>query len=247
MTSQESQDILDVRKKMWDKFFIKYEKSSRSSVDYSLSEIDNFLGESAISLSKSTNTDKSKIGPLSPLACNTMKKNFEYLKSLENHVENVLKSNLKDVLHKRGECKILESDEFDLWHQRAKQEIRNLKKHITKTQVEHYMTSITSFNKVSVKKFIDDLDTDLKKLLTKREFLRNDEKNENAKELDNKARTYQGKCPICLKVWVIPTVLQVSGYIFCFRCILRFLNDYQKCPVTNLPARPLDIVRLYNN
>ncbi|KAF7282103.1 peroxisomal biogenesis factor 12 [Rhynchophorus ferrugineus] len=65
--------------------------------------------------------------------------------------------------------------------------------------------------------------------------------------LDNKAKTYQGKCPICLQAWSIPTVLPVSGYIFCFRCILRYLSENQKCPVTNLPARPLDIVRLYNN
>ncbi|XP_023029936.1 peroxisomal biogenesis factor 12 isoform X2 [Leptinotarsa decemlineata] len=65
--------------------------------------------------------------------------------------------------------------------------------------------------------------------------------------IDNKAKSYQGKCPLCLKSWIIPTVLQVSGYIFCFRCILRFLNENQRCPVTNLPARPLDIVRLYIN
>lgn len=62
---------------------------------------------------------------------------------------------------------------------------------------------------------------------------------------DNKSKKYQGKCPICLKSWAIPTVLQVSGYIYCFRCILRYLNEHQKCPVTNLPAKPLDIVRLY--
>ncbi|XP_056648083.1 peroxisome assembly protein 12 isoform X2 [Diorhabda sublineata] len=65
--------------------------------------------------------------------------------------------------------------------------------------------------------------------------------------LDNKAKKYEGKCPLCLKSWTIPTVLQVSGYIFCFRCILRHLNEHQKCPVTSLPAKPLDIVRLYIN
>ncbi|XP_072394885.1 peroxisome assembly protein 12 [Diabrotica undecimpunctata] len=66
-----------------------------------------------------------------------------------------------------------------------------------------------------------------------------------APSLDNKAKQYEGKCPICLKSWMIPTVLQVSGYIFCFRCILRHLNEHQTCPITNLPAKPLDIVRLY--
>ncbi|KAJ8980407.1 hypothetical protein NQ317_009402 [Molorchus minor] len=65
--------------------------------------------------------------------------------------------------------------------------------------------------------------------------------------MDNKAKTYQGKCPICLRPWIIPTVLPVSGYIFCFRCILRCLSENQRCPVTNLPAKPLDVVRLYLN
>ncbi|CAG9818722.1 unnamed protein product [Phaedon cochleariae] len=63
--------------------------------------------------------------------------------------------------------------------------------------------------------------------------------------IDTKSVAYREKCPLCLKPWIIPTVLQVSGYIFCFRCILRFLNENQRCPVTNLPAKPLDIVRLY--
>ncbi|XP_018562005.1 peroxisome assembly protein 12 [Anoplophora glabripennis] len=63
--------------------------------------------------------------------------------------------------------------------------------------------------------------------------------------VDNKAKNYRNKCPICLKPWLIPTVLPVSGYIFCFRCILRHLSENQCCPVTNLPAKPLDIVRLY--
>jgi len=64
---------------------------------------------------------------------------------------------------------------------------------------------------------------------------------------DNKAKTYQGRCPICLQKWLIPTVLPVSGYIFCFRCILKHLSETPKCPVTNLPARPLDVVRLFTN
>ncbi|CAH0548690.1 unnamed protein product [Brassicogethes aeneus] len=64
---------------------------------------------------------------------------------------------------------------------------------------------------------------------------------------DCKSKQYKGKCPLCLKQWLIPTVLPVSGYIFCFRCILRYLSENQKCPITNLPAKPLDIVRLYVN
>lgn len=57
----------------------------------------------------------------------------------------------------------------------------------------------------------------------------------------------KGVCPICFDRWRIPTVLPVSGYIFCFLCIQRHLNETHKCPVTNLPARHLDLVRLYTN
>ncbi|XP_050313615.1 peroxisome assembly protein 12 [Anthonomus grandis grandis] len=62
---------------------------------------------------------------------------------------------------------------------------------------------------------------------------------------DNRAETYGGKCPICLQKWLIPAALPVSGYIFCFKCILNYLVEHQKCPVTKLAARPTDVVRLY--
>ncbi|KAF2904853.1 hypothetical protein ILUMI_01324 [Ignelater luminosus] len=64
---------------------------------------------------------------------------------------------------------------------------------------------------------------------------------------DNKAENYKGRCPICLQNWKIPTVLPVSGYVFCFPCIIRHLREHQCCPVTNLPAKPLDVIRLYDN
>ncbi|CAG9854788.1 unnamed protein product [Phyllotreta striolata] len=64
-------------------------------------------------------------------------------------------------------------------------------------------------------------------------------------DLDSKSKKYRGKCPLCLKQWINPTVLQISGYIFCWKCILKHLHEHQKCPITNLPAKPLDIVRLY--
>ncbi|KAJ8917239.1 hypothetical protein NQ315_002256 [Exocentrus adspersus] len=66
-------------------------------------------------------------------------------------------------------------------------------------------------------------------------------------QVDNRAKNYQGKCPVCLKQWIIPSVLPVSGYIFCFRCIWKHLSENAHCPVTRLPARPQDIVRLYLN
>ncbi|CAG9767695.1 unnamed protein product [Ceutorhynchus assimilis] len=67
----------------------------------------------------------------------------------------------------------------------------------------------------------------------------------DAPSCDIKANTYRGKCPICLQIWLIPTVLPISGYIFCFKCISKHLQEKKKCPVTNLPARLQDVVRLY--
>lgn len=63
---------------------------------------------------------------------------------------------------------------------------------------------------------------------------------------DNNFVKYNGKCPLCLQNWKIPTVLMVSGYVFCFPCIVRHLRENPRCPVTNLPAKSLDIVRLYD-
>ncbi|XP_030765307.1 peroxisome assembly protein 12 [Sitophilus oryzae] len=64
---------------------------------------------------------------------------------------------------------------------------------------------------------------------------------------DSSGKTYQGKCPICKLKWNNPSVIPVSGYIFCFPCVYKYLSENQKCPVTNLPAKPLDIIRLYNS
>lgn len=65
--------------------------------------------------------------------------------------------------------------------------------------------------------------------------------------LCNQANNFKGKCPICHQNWKLPTVVPISGYIFCFACIYRHLKEHQMCPVTNLPTRPLDCVRLYHD
>ncbi|XP_018319053.1 peroxisome assembly protein 12 [Agrilus planipennis] len=66
-------------------------------------------------------------------------------------------------------------------------------------------------------------------------------------EYDQKSNTYKGICPICLQKQKIPTVLPVSGYVFCFPCILNHLKQSPKCPVTNLPANSTDLVRIYDS
>lgn len=64
---------------------------------------------------------------------------------------------------------------------------------------------------------------------------------------DPKAMEYKKKCPLCMQSWSVPTVLSVSGYIYCFRCIIGHLHGSKTCPVTKLPATMGDIFRLYEN
>ncbi|XP_034190374.1 peroxisomal biogenesis factor 12 [Osmia lignaria lignaria] len=59
------------------------------------------------------------------------------------------------------------------------------------------------------------------------------------------AKKYKGMCPICCKTPRVHTVLSVSGYAFCYQCILSVIRKSGKCPVTNYPAKEDDLIRLY--
>ncbi|XP_045606856.2 peroxisome assembly protein 12 isoform X2 [Procambarus clarkii] len=52
-------------------------------------------------------------------------------------------------------------------------------------------------------------------------------------------------CPICLKTRRQDTVLSVSGYVFCYSCILPFVRREGKCPVTDYPASTTQLIRIY--
>ncbi|KAM3957875.1 peroxisomal biogenesis factor 12 [Aphomia sociella] len=62
---------------------------------------------------------------------------------------------------------------------------------------------------------------------------------------DERAVRWKNKCPICLQTWKIPTVLPVSGYIFCYVCISRHVRSSRSCPVSRCPAAEGQLVRLY--
>jgi peroxin-12 len=62
-----------------------------------------------------------------------------------------------------------------------------------------------------------------------------------------KSQKYSNVCPLCLKTFDIPTVLTISGYVFCYKHITKHLKKHQCCPVTNLPATIDDLVRLYDS
>lgn len=64
---------------------------------------------------------------------------------------------------------------------------------------------------------------------------------------DENSNRYNNTCPICLQDFQLPTVLQISGYVFCFKCITKHLKKKQTCPVTNYPATMDDLVRIYDS
>lgn len=65
--------------------------------------------------------------------------------------------------------------------------------------------------------------------------------------LDENANKYQNICPICLQEFQIPTIVQVSGYVFCYKCITKHFKKHLFCPVTNFPASVDDLVRIYDS
>jgi len=65
-------------------------------------------------------------------------------------------------------------------------------------------------------------------------------------KLDRNANKYSNICPICFQNFAIPTILQISGYVFCYKCITGHLKKHQYCPVTNYPATMEDLVRIYD-
>lgn len=53
-------------------------------------------------------------------------------------------------------------------------------------------------------------------------------------------------CPICLHATELPTVVQVSGYVYCYKCInLHLQNRGNYCPITNYSASMEDLITLY--
>ncbi|XP_068751158.1 peroxisome assembly protein 12-like [Montipora capricornis] len=53
------------------------------------------------------------------------------------------------------------------------------------------------------------------------------------------------QCPLCWKVRTNPTALSSSGYVFCYPCIYKYLNQHGCCPITHLPSATKQLIRLY--
>ncbi|VDN08081.1 unnamed protein product [Thelazia callipaeda] len=58
-------------------------------------------------------------------------------------------------------------------------------------------------------------------------------------------RLETNKCPLCLQHRTNDTALSVSGYVFCYGCIYTYVSEEKKCPVTGLPARVDDLIKIF--
>ncbi|CAH2093338.1 unnamed protein product [Euphydryas editha] len=64
-------------------------------------------------------------------------------------------------------------------------------------------------------------------------------------EKDERSARVSNLCPLCRQRWRSPTVLPVSGYVFCYTCVSRHVRAEGRCPVTRAPAAAADLRRLY--
>ncbi|KAF9184352.1 ubiquitin-protein ligase peroxin 12 [Haplosporangium sp. Z 767] len=53
-------------------------------------------------------------------------------------------------------------------------------------------------------------------------------------------------CPVCLKTITNPTALS-SGYVYCYPCAYKQVEDHGRCPVTLMYCRTDDLRKLYND
>lgn len=64
--------------------------------------------------------------------------------------------------------------------------------------------------------------------------------------VDEHSATAPGKCPLCLQARVNSTACLTSGYVFCYLCIISYVQTSHKCPVTYAPTDVDDLVRVYD-
>ncbi|XP_011199641.1 peroxisome assembly protein 12 [Bactrocera dorsalis] len=55
----------------------------------------------------------------------------------------------------------------------------------------------------------------------------------------------KGDCPVCLMKIQTPTACSISGYVYCWKCIISHLKERSICPVTGYKITLDDLVRIY--
>jgi hypothetical protein len=56
--------------------------------------------------------------------------------------------------------------------------------------------------------------------------------------------TPEGLCPLCRRSRIQPTA-STSGHVFCLSCLLPFVKEYARCPITGVDCQESQVVRLY--
>jgi len=54
------------------------------------------------------------------------------------------------------------------------------------------------------------------------------------------------RCPLCGRARTNAAVLAASGFAFCYPCIVHYVREHGRCPVTGLPATEPQIRRLFS-
>lgn len=54
-------------------------------------------------------------------------------------------------------------------------------------------------------------------------------------------------CPLCSRRRTNPTLIAVSGFVFCYPCIFNYVSKYNRCPVTLMPASVDQLRRLFHD
>lgn len=53
-------------------------------------------------------------------------------------------------------------------------------------------------------------------------------------------------CPICYQKFDMPVANTLTGYVYCWKCIITHLKDKKYCPVTLIPTDIDDLIRIYD-
>ncbi|XP_031502804.1 peroxisome biogenesis protein 12 isoform X2 [Nymphaea colorata] len=54
-------------------------------------------------------------------------------------------------------------------------------------------------------------------------------------------------CPLCTQKRANPSVVSVSGFVFCYACIFKYVSQYKRCPITLMPVNIDQIRRLFHD
>lgn len=52
-----------------------------------------------------------------------------------------------------------------------------------------------------------------------------------------------GKCPLCKTDFTNPTVVTMTGVVYCYRCIHAYIERQCKCYVTGMPVESTSVLR----